>query len=239
VKPYYEDDLVTLYHGDCLELSDLWTVADVLVTDPPYGMSYFSGRRKSDDRIAGDQNLSVRDDALSIWGNRPAIVFGTWKQPRPRNVRQLIVWDKRGGAGFSGDLKMPWADVTEEIYVIGSGWIGGRVPAIYSVPTLPSMNRPEHPTPKPVPLMGRLIEKCPPGVVADPFAGSGATLIAARNLGRRSIGVELEERYCELIAKRLSQQSFDFSPRSHPAHPEVRSSGWSGTEQPFNFGAIV
>jgi len=221
-EPYYQDDLVTLYHGDCLEVAE-WLTADVLVTDPPYGMGYYSGRRKADDRIAGDQSLGIREAALALWDDRPALVFGTWKQPRPANVRQLIVWDKRGGAGFSGDLNMPWADITEEIYVLGNGWVGGRVPAIYSIPTLPSMNRPDHPTPKPVTLMGHLIEKCPLGTIADPFAGSGATLIAARNAGRQSIGVELEERYCELIAKRLSQQAFDFG----NLEDEVRSSGWA------------
>ncbi len=202
MKPYYEDEWVTLYHGDCLELADAWTCADVLVTDPPYGMDYRSGRR-SHLPIAGDTTENVRDAALEAWGDRPALSFGTWKRPRPEKTKQLIVWDKRGGAGFSGDLAMPWADITEEIYVLGSGWTGGRVPAIYSIPTLPSANRPDHPTPKPVGLMEKLIEKCPPGVIADPFAGSGATLLAARNLGRRVIGVELEEKYCELIAKRL------------------------------------
>ena len=211
-EPYYRDDLVTLYHGDCLEHPEWWTGADVLVTDPPYGIAYSSGRR-SHTPIAGDRDLTSRDDALALWGDRPALVFGTWKRPRPSGTRQMIVWDKRGGAGFSGDLNMPWADITEEIYVLGNGWVGGRVPAIYSIPTIPtqSSKRPDHPTPKPVGLMESLIEKCPPGLIADPFAGSGSTLIAARNLGRKVIGVELEEKYCELIVKRLSQQVFDFS----------------------------
>lgn len=207
---YYQDDYVTLYHGDCLTEHREWLTADVLVTDPPYGMAYKSGRNKSLAAVAGDRDLNVRDAALKEWGTRPALSFGTWKAERPANVRQLIVWDKRGGAGFSGDLKMPWADITEEIYVMGHGWIGGRVPAIYSVPTIPVTNRDAHPTPKPVGLMELLIAKCPPGVIADPFAGSGATLVAAKNLQRKVIGVELEERYCEIIAKRCSQDVLDF-----------------------------
>jgi site-specific DNA-methyltransferase (adenine-specific) len=206
---YYRDDYVTLYHADCLT-ETTWNQADVLVTDPPYGMAYRSGRRKELNEIAGDRNLNVRDEALTLWGNKPALVFGTWKQPRPADVKQLIVWDKRGGAGFSGDLNMVWADITEEIYVMGSGWVGRRRPAIYSIPTLPSNNRPDHPTPKPVALMEQLIMHCPDGVLADPFAGSGATLLAARNMNRHIIGVELDEAYCELIANRLSQQTFDF-----------------------------
>lgn len=208
-QPYYQDEHVTLYHGDCLTVHE-WLSAAVLVTDPPYGMAYRSGRTKGP-AIAGDRCLTVRDDALALWGDRPALVFGTWKRPRPAGVRQIIVWDKRGGVGFSGDPRMPWADVTEEVYVLGQGWTGRRRPAIYSVPTIPSQSRerPDHPTPKPVRLMKELLDPCPPGVIADPFAGSGATLLAARDVGRRAIGVELEERYCELMAQRLSQETLD------------------------------
>ena len=215
---YYQDEYVTLYHGDCLTEHREWLDADVLVTDPPYGGGFRSRHGWRDGeakkiRVAGDKNTIVRDEALEAWGDKPALVFGFWRRPIPPTTRQMIVWDKRGGNGFSGDYKMPWADATEQIYVIGrDGWQGKRVPAIYSIPSLHSASpeRYGHPTPKPVMLMTALLEKCPPGVVADPFAGSGATLVAARNLGRKCVGVELEERYCEIIADRLAQGTLIF-----------------------------
>ena len=216
---YYQDDYVTLYHGDCLTEHKEWLTADVLVTDPPYGMSYggFGGRKGEPSRargkhtIAGDSTTGARDQVLTAWGDGPALVFGKWTEPRPANVKARLIWDKRP-CGFIGDVKMPWGSTEEEIYVLGKGFVGKRSSNIVSSPTLMSADasRPDHPTPKPIPLMEVLIEKCPPGVVADPFSGSGATLIAARNLGRKSIGVELEEKYCEIVAKRLDQQVIDF-----------------------------
>lgn len=208
---YYQDDHVILYHGDCLTEHREWLDADVLVTDPPYGMSYGSNRVKGRkvERVANDHDTSVRDAAMLDWGCRPAIAFGKWNVERPAAARARLIWSKGDDPGM-GDLSFPWGNSDEEIYVLGDGFKGKRGSNVLVHPKPPPGNRDAHPTPKPVPLMERLIEKCPPGVIADPFAGSGATLIAARNLGRKAIGVELEERYCEIIAKRLDQQVIDF-----------------------------
>lgn len=197
---YYADNDVFLHHGDCREIQD-WLIGDVLVTDPPYGMAYVSGWKPNE--IKGDNTLRARDDALALWGDRPAIVFGTWRVARPAATRALLVWDKGEWPGM-GDLSLPWGPSHEEVYVLGDGFTGTREGTVIRTNRIPA-NRVDHPTPKPVSLMERLIQKCPPGVIADPFAGSGATLLAARAQGRRAIGVEIEERYCEVIASRLSQ----------------------------------
>ena len=211
-QKYYEDDLVILYHGDCLERPEWWTDADVLVTDPPYGMAYQSGwvRDRTDRAIAGDDTTGVRDAALHAWGNRPALIFGTWRAERPRDARTLLIWDK--GLVGMGALDLPWGPSHEEIYVLGTGFVGKRGKSVLHIQGLASTD-PErfgHPTPKPVPLMETLIAHCPPGCIADPFAGSGSTLVAAKLLGRKAVGVELEEEYCEIAARRLSQGVLDF-----------------------------
>jgi site-specific DNA-methyltransferase (adenine-specific) len=183
-------------------------------------MSYVSNSSKGGPSapIAGDGDAALRETILHLWnlhdpsgeddGLRPALVFGTWRVPRPFNTAQIIVWDKGDSPGM-GDLAIPWGPAHEEIYVLGVGFTGRRRANVYRVPTLPASAswRPEHPTPKPVSLMEQLITYCPPGTIADPFAGSGATLVAAKNQGRRAIGVELEERYCEIVAKRLAQDT--------------------------------
>jgi hypothetical protein len=202
MSPYYEDDLVTLYHGDCREVT-AWLEADVLVTDPPYGVAYSSGwdNKFRAVTIAGDSTLDVRDSVIDLWGDRPALVFGSWKMPHPTPTRTVLIWDK-GTVGM-GALDLPWFPCTEEVYVMGSGWQGSRTSAV-----MRHVGRnQDHPTEKPIALMQALVDKCPPGVIADPFAGSGSTLAAAKQLGRHAIGVELEERYCEIAAKRLAQDT--------------------------------
>lgn len=215
-RPYYSDDYVTLYHGKCHE-ELAWTPADVLVTDPPYGYQHKSGGGPrgnaswKNTSIENDQDTTMREWVLEKWWPKPAIVFGSWKRPRPHGTRALLVWDKGGHAGM-GDLSIPWKPNFEDIYIIGEGFQGKRESGVlsgYHVPANEAAGR-VHPHQKPSNLMEALIAKCPPGVVADPFAGSGSTLVAAKSLGRKSIGVELEEKYCEIIANRLSQEVLDF-----------------------------
>ena len=216
---YYSDDHVTLYLGDCLTEHREWLNADVLVTDPPYGMAYsgFGGRKGEPRRktgplsVVGDDSPEIRDGALEAWGDRPALVFGKWTVTRPAKTRQILIWDKSDNGPGMGALDLPWGPSFEEAYVLGSGFTGKREGSVYRVKPFTSgdSSRPNHPTPKPPALMERLIEKCPPGTVADPFAGSGSTLVAAKALGRKAIGVELEERYCEIAARRLSQEVLD------------------------------
>jgi site-specific DNA-methyltransferase (adenine-specific) len=206
---YYDDGQITLYCGDCREFPQ-WTDADVLVTDPPYGIPegrLGAGRRE----YALWDSIAVRDEALALWGDRPRAVFGTPKTAAPEHRGSPLIWDKGESPGM-GDHTWPWGLSYELIYVNGDGWSGKRRSSILrSGHSSSAAGQIGHPTPKPVALMEALIEYAPPGVIADPFAGSGSTLIAARNLGRQAVGVELDEKYCELIVSRLSQQAFQFS----------------------------
>lgn len=224
MKPYYQDEFVTLFHGDCLEVTD-WLSADVLVTDPPYGIDWkpktgtYGANMKQrglkqelGQVIANDTSVEIRDSALNLWQDKAAIVFGSWRMPRPQYTQHRLIWHKSGMP--PGPANSAFMSQDEEIYVWGTGFLKSSPPLRSVIRT--DEHRPTevqnigHPTPKPIGLMELLISRCPDGVIADPFAGSGATLIAARNLGRKVIGVELEEKYCELIANRLGQGVFQF-----------------------------
>jgi DNA modification methylase len=214
MTPYYADDAVTLYHGDCREITE-WLAADVLVTDPPYGIGWRTGgggggghtRGRRHDGIAGDSDTSSRDASLLKWGRGPALVFGSFRAAQPAGVVETLVYRKPADSGVLG-TSTGWRRDVEPIYALGD-W--PRMKAARSAVVAArggvcnAVMRTGHPHTKPVDVMEQLIDACPPGVIADPFAGSGSTLVAARNLGRKAIGVELEERYCEVIARRLSQ----------------------------------
>lgn len=228
--PYYEDGLVALYHGDSTEITN-WLDADVLVTDPPYGRSWRQGRLKdkrggykaesaSRAGIVGDGSTAVRDTILTMWGpDKPAILFGDLMLAPPTGTRLVAVYAKPANSGMRGAIGGLRRDL-EAIYLCGKAWearLGGDS-SLFSTQES-SMGGAGgiiakaggHPHAKAQDVMRRLIALTPDTAsVADPFAGSGSTLVAAAFLGRRAIGVECEERFCEMAARRLSQGLLDF-----------------------------
>lgn len=222
---YYEDDHVTLHHGDCL-VETAWLDADVLVTDPPYGRDWQSGSglKNSHGRgrgsvphggIRNDKDTAVRDAALDAWGGSIGIVFGDPLVSRPAGAVLGGVYAKSADSGVKGARAGLRRDI-EMIYLVGP-WpvgVGGRSSIFtsrqWSAGPTSSAARFGHPHAKPTDLLTDLIGLTASGTVADPFAGSGSTLVAAKALGRKAIGVELDERYCEIAARRLSQGVLDF-----------------------------
>lgn len=225
---YYQDDLVTLYHGDCLVEHREWLDADILVTDPPYGAGWslppgrfnkeWKGKSQAQGHagIANDGDAGVRDEALRLWGDRVAVVFGQLNEAPPTGSKQTLVWQKPDNSGIFGAIG-GWRRNVEAIYLLGK-W--PRIPAARSAVLkstaagLAVYVRHGHPHGKPADVMETLIATCPPGIIADPFSGGGSTLVAAKALGRKVVGVELEEKYCEIIAKRCAQEAFDFGEAS-------------------------
>lgn len=236
--PYYSDDSVTLYLGDCLEVTE-WLAADVLVTDPPYGTQVTTttngnaggyGRASRAERreasqgygrhqnatgagvlntgrhgcmIANDTDTGIRDAVLALWGERPALLFGSPRLPDPPiQVTDRLVWNKTR-PGMNGG---PWRYLHESIYVT-AGFERVSNSAFSILTALPDQT--DHIHAKPQKIMVPLVAAAPPGLIADPFAGSGSTLVAAKALGRKAIGVELEERYAEIAARRLCQDILD------------------------------
>jgi DNA modification methylase len=218
VKSYYEDEKagIVIYHGDCREVLPAFSplLFGVMLTDPPYGISYSSGAERVTlaDSIEGDEDTALRDFALQWWSGRPALVFGSWRAPRPQSTRARLIWDTLGALGM-GALDIPWKPADQEIYVLGKGFRGRRDNNVIRYPPVQSLgyNGRVHPHEKPVGLMGLLLAKCPFGPVIDPFCGSGPTLRAAKDAHRPATGIEINEAYAELAANRLQQEAIPFT----------------------------
>ena len=213
--PYWTDGQVTLYHGDCREVLPSLDPVDLVLADPPYGVNYVSnwtvGRGVRPITNDGARlSVALQRAVIPALRARHVLWFTRWDawpdvwmelgQSFP--LRGLLVWDKCSPG--MGDLDH-WGPSYELIASAGHGkTTGSRDPSIFRCPTVPPDRR-SHPTEKPQKLLQYLIDKLAPASVLDPFAGGGSTLVAARNLGCRAIGVEIDERYCELAARRLSQ----------------------------------
>ena len=195
-----------LYLGDCLEILPTLPKVDAVITDPPYGVAFKSGMDGflGDCNVIGDADTEVRDAVVRWRGTSPCVMFGSWKIQRPAvNLRGLLIWDKGPHVGM-GDLSFPWRPNHEEIYVWGDGFRGHRGTSVlqYNAPS-PNFIRRDHPTEKPIGLMVALVEKSPPGLILDPFMGSGTTGVACMNLGRKFVGIEVHEPYFDIACERI------------------------------------
>lgn len=217
MTPYYEADGIVIYHGDCREVRE-WLQADVVISDPPYGISWSRGvnearNSKPHDGILGDEDTTARDDMLALAAGKPCAIFGSFYAPFPADLKQVLVWQKPSDAGVVGSVTGFRRDV-EPIFLVGSwplrrvAWSGLLLSCKNSIAEIVSATG--HPHTKPTDLTMRLVDLIP-GRVADPFMGSGTTLVAAKRLGRQAIGVEKEEKYCEIAVKRLRQRELNLS----------------------------
>lgn len=209
-QPYYTDGFRTIYLGDCRNIIPLLPKVDLVLTDPPYGIDFGNSGgfvashgwgpwRKN---VEWDKQRPEKDifDAMlnasysqCIWGGN---YFTDYLPPTMR----WLVWDK-GQREFSlADFEMAWTSQYKAsrifVYPRGAALQDGK----------------QHPTQKPLSLMKWCLQFFPDiKTILDPFMGSETTLRAAADLGLSAIGIEIEERYCEIAAKRLSQTVLPFA----------------------------
>jgi DNA modification methylase len=228
-EPYFRtpDGRITLYNGDSVELMPLMEAEtfNAILTDPPYGISWKSNwvpKHEQKEVLAGDKDLTwmgdfllecqrllVKEGSLYIMTRWDKLGFlsGLVRNITELNVRNCIVWDRI--IHGLGDLKS-FAPAYDLILYVTEG--KPKLKSETRPTNLWSINREDdrmvsHPTSKPVSLFGKMItcSTDPGDIILDPFAGSGASLVAANRLNRQAIGIEIDEEYCNLIASRLRQ----------------------------------
>jgi len=226
VISYYQDDSVTIYHGDCREILPTLSGIGLVVTDPPYTFGLASTDQEGKAGGWGDlmnnalfygawlaetrKLTNAQQGAVWVfnsWRSFPVLARASFEIRWP--ITSLLVWDKRAlGLGGAKGLRPTYELVA--LFAHDTFQIKDRtVRDIWTVPQGGSRQT-EHPAEKPVDLLGRIVrESGMNGAVLDPFAGSGSTLVAAKREGRCAIGIEIEERWCEVAAQRCAQNVLD------------------------------
>jgi site-specific DNA-methyltransferase (adenine-specific) len=217
-EPYYQDEAVTIYHGDCREILPTLGQVDLVLTDPPFLPVFGTTQDRNDignfliaetwmEVLAKDWYNTLAPSGYVVlmcdWRTYPcfwrAIMRGQWEQ------RNLVIWAhmavrKWGVFRFCHQLAFVAQKPPRREFAAPPG----RQLDVWNGHNVPTEER-EHPTEKPIEYLRYLIEAVPGELILDPFMGSGTTLRAAKDLGRKAIGIEIEERYCEIAAKRMAQ----------------------------------
>jgi DNA modification methylase len=209
LKPYFEDKDVTIYHADCREILPQLPKVDLILTDPPYNVGKDYGTHNDSMTLTNYQEwcLQVVNLCLPLAENQfwvaPRYKLEMWLRLLPKS--HLIVIPR----GASGPFREGWSDQFEIALAIGKPsacvsdlWKGIRLKGegyFFREETY------GHPGYTPYPIMSKAIELFATTILIDPLCGTGTSLRAAKNLGRKAIGIEIEEKYCEIAAKRMAQ----------------------------------
>jgi hypothetical protein len=218
VTPYYDQAGIVIYHGDCLDVLPTLGQVDHVITDPPYDAKTHDGARYGFHETSSkipfaplnvSQTVPLMLSAARAWAVAfcSLEMFGAYRDAAGDRWVRAGFWRRTNGVPqFTGDRP---GQPGEGIAIMHAGrvakaWHGSGSHAFWEHPIV--SNGP-HPTTKPEPLMAQLVALFTSHgeTIADPFMGSGTTLVAAKRLGRKAIGIELNEAYCEIAAKRLSQ----------------------------------
>lgn len=223
-QPYYSDDYVVIYHGDCREMLDSMVNIDAVVTDPPYGVRLMHKQHKwfhqngqgylgIDDTPENVRNIVIPVIVQCI-ATFPRVIVtpGTrcmFMYPNPTDVGCIF---NPSGVGMGS-----WGFITFHpiLYYGKDPYLEtgkGSRPNGWKQPANDYADKNGHPCPKPMGMMSWIVNRVTlKGMtLLDPFAGSGTTLRAAKDLGRKAIGIEIEEKYCEIAAKRMAQEVLSF-----------------------------
>ena len=246
MRPYYEHGGVTIFHGDCFDVmaDGIGEAVDAVIMDPPYAVQTQISASRDRENISNLGDLSLQERVFrslfdltlaksTTAGRHFVFADGTsyptvFRAMYGRRLTALLVWDK-GQIGMGREFRKShelimhaWSGETP---IFGDGV--GRSDVLHVSPVALAARM--HPAEKPVELLLELLRVCG-NAVLDPFMGSGSTLVAAKQLGRRAIGIEIEEKYCEIAARRLSQETLNFTPRTKPS-PPVQTSLLTATEE--------
>lgn len=207
MKPYYEQDGIVIYHGDSLQLIPLLQV-DVVITDPPYGVGI---KYESYNDVLSHTTAMVLEFVKIATPVARCVAFSVGKWDTEKELYRILpprwrmCWYKGAQSTASPIGFTDW----ESVFVYGDKIHNHAHDYFYAQPE--EMGAFGHPCPKPLQFARILISRLarPAEIICDPFMGSGTTLRAAKDIGHRAIGIEIEERYCEIAAKRLAQGALD------------------------------
>jgi site-specific DNA-methyltransferase (adenine-specific) len=197
MKPYYQENGITIYHGDCREVLPSLPKVDLVLTDPPYPDQYEELYRYESGQLGFLDSMECKQ-----------IVFWSARFDFPFDYSAIHIWDKKMGAGRAEYDRIFERHGQAGFLMFREYFINSTVAANYTGDVFTG-----HPSQKPIKLIKRILKRLAPveAFILDPFMGSGTTLRAAKDLGRKAIGIEIEEKYCEIAAGRLSQEVFQFA----------------------------